>query len=220
MTDESIATLYRKACPSCARQYARDAHACPFCGYREGSGLEAQEDQDRLYEEYLRARIEQAEAELAASERQAHASDTRSQVMARAELDVLRRELTRYEMPASEAPASEAHAPAAARAATETGTPKETRARPDTGGQRQETRAPKAPERAAGDKTCPVCSATVPKTIARCACGHVFGQAPVTPAVCPHCTAPIAPGQERCGCGYPVASQLSESRIPGLSKRP
>jgi len=63
MHEEPIATLYRKPCPSCSRQYARDSQACPFCGYVEASGSDAEEDQERLYGEYLVARCKQAREE-------------------------------------------------------------------------------------------------------------------------------------------------------------
>ncbi|WP_298134848.1 hypothetical protein [Acidiferrobacter sp.] len=64
MPENTISTLYRKPCPSCARQYARDSRACPFCGYTEALATEAEEDQERLYGEYLAARRKQTHDEV------------------------------------------------------------------------------------------------------------------------------------------------------------
>lgn len=101
MTEDSISTLYRKPCPSCARQYARDSRACPFCGYAEASGREMEEDQERLYGEYLMARCKQShdEVDRLRRELQLHPGDQarrRSLALAEAEKAALARDLDVY----------------------------------------------------------------------------------------------------------------------------
>jgi hypothetical protein len=189
MTEDAISTLYRKPCPSCARQYARDSRACPFCGYVEVLASETEEDQERLYGEYLAARYKQAHDEVERLRRAVtlHPEDRgreRALALALADEEVLGREWTAYR---------DGHHQAAH------GEP---------------------PQRAKADKECPVCTATLPKGVGRCACGYVFGAEVVaTTTLCPHCTAPVAAGAERCGCGYPLGAQTPVSGIPGLRRR-
>ncbi len=191
MTDEPIATLYRKPCPSCARQYARDSRACPFCGYAETAGSDHDEDQERLYGEYLVARHRQYQDELKRLQREAERSPVdpgRARVVAQVEAEIagLERDLKAYQ----------------------------DKARPD--GRAREI---EPPQRAVGDKVCPACMATVPRVIGRCACGHVFGAEVTAVSVCPHCTATVAAGAARCRCGYPLTAGASLSSIPALTKR-
>ena len=189
MTEDAISTLYRKPCPSCARQYARDSRACPFCGYTEALASETEEDQERLYGEYLAARYKQAHDEVERLRRAVtlHPEDRaqeRALALALADEEVLGREWAAYR-----------------------------------DGHHQAVRD-EPPQRATADKECPVCTATLPKDVGRCACGYVFGaEVAATATLCPHCTAPVAAGAERCGCGYPMAAQAPVSGIPGLRRR-
>ncbi len=102
MTDEPIATLYRKLCPSCARQYARDSRACPFCGYAETMSGDQEEDQERLYGEYLVARYRQYQDEAKRLRREAaqfpnEPSRTRVLAQVDAEIASLERDLKAYQ---------------------------------------------------------------------------------------------------------------------------
>ncbi len=189
MTDDAISTLYRKPCPSCARQYARDSRACPFCGYVEALASESEQDQERLYGEYLAARFKQAREEM---ERLRHATGlhpedrghARALALAVADLEALGRDLDAYRQ-----------------------------------GQHETARA-EPPRRATADKECPVCTATMPQSVGRCACGFVFGADVVaTSNTCPHCTAPVAYGVERCTCGYRLTTSSPVSGIPSLRRR-
>ena len=198
MTDEPIATLYRKPCPSCARQYARDSRACPFCGYEETAGSDQEEDQERLYGEYLIARYRQYQDKakrLRGEAKRSPNDPSRARVLAQvdAEIAALERDLKAYHE----------------------------RVRPEIRTREPEvrTREIEPPERAVGDKVCPVCTATVPRVIGRCACGYVFGAEVTALSVCPHCTATVEAGVARCSCGYPLTLGASLSSIPGLSKR-
>ncbi len=189
MTDDAISTLYRKPCPSCARQYARDSRACPFCGYVEALTSETEQDQERLYGEYLAARFKQAQEEVEHLRRAAglHPEDrahARALALAAADLEALGRDFAAYRQ-----------------------------------NQHQTTRT-EPPRRATADKECPVCTATLPKTVGRCACGYVFGAEVVTTSsTCPHCTASVAAGAERCTCGYLLAAPSPVSGIPSLRRR-
>ncbi len=211
MTDDSISTLYRKACPSCARQYARDSRACPYCGYVDTLTSETEEDQERLYGEYLMARYKQCHDEVERLRRELalHPQDRardRALALAVADWQGVKRELDAYrdgrDRVIEEPPQ---------RAAGNKEYPVRTAPLPI---------AEEPPQRAVGDKECPVCTATLPNTVSRCACGFVFG-AEVIPAVtlCPHCTATVAPGAHRCGCGYILAATAPAAGIPGLRRR-
>lgn len=189
MTDDAISTLYRKPCPSCARQYARDSRACPFCGYVEALASESEQDQERLYGEYLAARFKQAHEEVERLRRAAglHPEDrvqARALALAVADMEALERDLGAYRQ------------------------------------DKHETARAEPPRRATDDKECPVCTATMPQSVGRCACGYVFGAEVVTTSnTCPHCTAPVASGAERCTCGYPLAAASRVSGIPSLRRR-
>lgn len=188
MTEDAISTLYRKACPSCARQYARDSRACPFCGYVEALTSETEEDQERLYGEYLAARQKQAHNEVERLRRAValHPEDRtreRALALALADEEALAAEWAAYRDGRHQAAHSE------------------------------------PPQRAVADKECPVCTATLPKGVERCACGYVFGAGLVAATtLCPHCTAPVVAGAERCGCGYPLTALAPTSGIPGLRR--
>ena len=234
MTDDSISTLYRKACPSCARQYARDSRACPYCGYVDTLTSETEEDQERLYGEYLMARYKQCHDEVERLRRELalHPQDRardRALALAVADWQGVKRELDAYrdgrdrvieeppqraagnkEYPVRTAPLPIAEEPPQ-RAVGDKPYPVRTAPLPVV---------EEPPQRAVGDKECPVCTATLPNTVSRCACGFVFG-AEVIPAVtlCPHCTATVAPGAHRCGCGYILAATAPAAGIPGLRRR-
>ena len=188
MTEDAISTLYRKACPSCARQYARDSRACPFCGYVEVLTSETEEDQERLYGEYLAARQKQAHNEVERLRRAValHPEDRtreRALALALADEEALAAEWAAYRDGRHQAAHSE------------------------------------PPQRAVADKECPVCTATLPKGVERCACGYVFGAGLVAATtLCPHCTAPVVAGADRCGCGYPLTALAPTSGIPGLRR--
>ncbi len=188
MTEDAISTLYRKACPSCARQYARDSRACPFCGYVEALTSETEEDQERLYGEYLAARQKQAHNEVERLRRAValHPEDRtreRALALALADEEALAAEWAAYRDGRHQAAHSE------------------------------------PPQRAVADKECPVCTATLPKGVERCACGYVFGAGLVAATtLCPHCTAPVVAGADRCGCGYPLTALAPTSGIPGLRR--
>ncbi len=228
MTDEPIATLYRKLCPSCARQYARDSRACPFCGYAETMSGDQEEDQERLYGEYLVARYRQYQDEAKRLRREAaqfpnEPSRTRVLAQVDAEIASLERDLKAYqdkvrleggarEVEPLERIASVHH---------EKVRPEVRALEPEVRAREPEVRVREIypPERAVGDKVCPACTATVPHVIERCACGHVFGTEVMVLSVCPHCTASVEVGAARCSCGYPLTVGASLSTIPGLSKR-
>ncbi len=219
MTEDAISTLYRKACPSCARHYARDSRACPFCGYVEALTSETEEDQERLYGEYLAARYKQAHDETERLRRAValHPGDrtqSHALALALADKEALGRELAAYREGHHQAPRKEsphvatadkeavAHEPAA-----------------DRGGHRKAAHK-EPPLVATADKECPVCTATLPKAVERCACGYVFGAGVVAMTItCPHCTAVLTAGAERCGCGYVLPPSAPVSGIPGLRRR-
>ncbi|MHB8253912.1 MAG: zinc ribbon domain-containing protein [Acidiferrobacter sp.] len=282
MTDDFISTLYRKPCPSCARQYARDSRACPFCGYMEGMDGEAEEDQERLYGEYLVARCKQSrdETEHLRREVQRHPGDRNRErlwALAQAEDQALDRELKAYQegrhrpddelqppaikeddgssiAAAAKQPddehslhaakegdnsiaqpiqrtdhkpsphvAKESHGGSVAKAAKrpdrKPSLPAMTEGNSGGVAKAAQRLHQEPPSRAAGDKECPVCTATVPHDVGRCACGYVFGGTVTQLLVCPHCTASVEAGSERCGCGYPIAVGPAAPGIPGLSKR-
>ncbi len=221
MTDEPIATLYRKPCPSCARQYARDSRACPFCGYVETMGGDQEEDQERLYGEYLIARHRQYQDEAKRLRREAERSPNdpgRTRVLAQvdAEIASLERELKVFQDKVRPEEGAQAAGPSELSPAVH-----HKKVRPEVQTEEPEVRAREVdpPERAVGDKVCPACTATVPHVIERCACGHVFGMEVMALSVCPHCTASVEAGAARCSCGYPLTAGASLSSIPGLSKR-
>ncbi|WP_297376204.1 hypothetical protein [Acidiferrobacter sp.] len=251
MTEDAISTLYRKACPSCARQYARDSRACPFCGYVEVLTSETEEDQERLYGEYLAARQKQAHNEVERLRRAValHPEDRtreRALALALADEEALAAEWAAYRDGRHQAAHSEPEPPPQIVAAHSEPEP---RATPHKGGRHQATHSepepppeivaahgepePRAthkggrhqaahsepPQRAVADKECPVCTATLPKGVERCACGYVFGAGLVAATtLCPHCTAPVVAGAERCGCGYPLTALAPTSGIPGLRR--
>lgn len=244
MNDEPIATLYRKPCPSCARQYARDSRACPFCGYAETMGGDQEDDQERLYGEYLIARHRQYQDEAQRLRREAERSPNdpgRARVLAQVEAEIatLERDLKAYQdkvraeegthLPdPSECDPMVYHENIRAEVRTrELGSPeRDLTVHHETVRPEVRTRAPEVeareidpPERAVGDKVCPACTATVPRVIERCVCGHVFGTEVTALSVCPHCTATVEAGAARCRCGYPLTVGASLSSIPGLSKR-
>jgi len=219
MADDSISTLYRKPCPSCARQYARDSRACPFCGYVEGASGEAEGDQERLFGEYLIARCQQSHNEVERLRREVllHPEDRNREhllALAEAEDQAFEQDLKSYQEGQCH------HEPEPAHLMVETAAMPELTAEPAP---LQHHREPEPPRRAIADKECPVCTATVPREVERCACGYIFGAefgADVMQlSACPHCTAPVQVGVTRCGCGYPLAVGPAVSGIPGLSKR-
>lgn len=235
MTEELISTLYRRPCPSCARQYARDSRACPFCGYTEGAGSEAEEDQERLYGEYLMARYKQSRDEAERLRRDAllHPEDRnreRSAALAEIETQALERDVALYQEGSPQTAigtvVNTAPVPDLGHVVVET-IPKtripeavrEQLARKGSGGvgSRQTNQEP--PHRAAGDKSCPACTATVPKEVERCACGYAFGAEVSLLQACPHCTAPVESGALRCGCGYPLTVGARVAGIPGIGRR-
>ncbi|HUW98112.1 MAG TPA: hypothetical protein VMV40_04605 [Acidiferrobacter sp.] len=246
MTDDSISTLYRRACPSCARQYARDSRACPFCGYVEDVSGESEADQDRLYGEYLIARCQQSQEKIERlRQRMLRQPGDRGQVrllvVAETEDRVFRQELESYQAthhrhetkPPVSAPTpslAPTQAPTRAPAPTPPEVPHREQAKATAPVSatnlseerlREERRQHKMepPRRAIADKECPVCTATVPREVKRCACGYIFGGEMMPAAVCPHCTAPIQIGVARCSCGHPIPLGPPASGIPGLSKR-
>ncbi len=98
MTDDRIASLYRKPCPSCAHDLPRDAHQCEFCGYTEAT---EEEDQERLYVEYLSARLRQVQVtivELVEESRQSVLDPARAHQLreAKTEAQTLELELAAY----------------------------------------------------------------------------------------------------------------------------
>lgn len=213
MTDEPIATLYRKPCPSCGRQYARDSRACPFCGYAETAVGDHDEDQDRLYGEYLVARHRQYQDELKRLRLEAQRAPHNpgpARVLAQVEAEILNleRDLKAYQDKVSLSGRFERSEQFSDCVSGE-GESEPLKSR---------TRQLDPPERAVGDKVCPACKATVPHVIGRCACGHVFGAEVTALAVCPHCTATVEDGAARCRCGYPLTAGASLSSIPVLSK--
>ncbi len=223
MTEDAISTLYRKACPSCARQYARDSRACPFCGYVEALTSETEEDQERLYGEYLAARQKQAHNEVERLRRAValHPEDRtreRALALALADEEALAAEWAAYRDGRHQAAHSEPEPPPQIVAAHSEPEPRPHRATPHKGGRHQAAHS-EPPQRAVADKECPVCTATLPEGVERCACGYVFGAGLVaTTTLCPHCTAPVVAGAERCGCGYPLAALTPTSGIPGLRR--
>ena len=223
MTEDAISTLYRKACPSCARQYARDSRACPFCGYVEALTSETEEDQERLYGEYLAARQKQAHNEVERLRRAValHPEDRtreRALALALADEEALAVEWAAYRDGRHQAAHSEPEPPPQIVAAHSEPEPRPHRATPHKGGRHQAAHS-EPPQRAVADKECPVCTATLPEGVERCACGYVFGAGLVaTTTLCPHCTAPVVAGAERCGCGYPLAALTPTSGIPGLRR--
>ncbi len=108
MTDDRIATLYRKPCPSCAHDLPRDAQHCEFCGYTEKV---EEENQEHLYIEYLTARLRQVQAtivEIVEQSRQSvlDAVHERRLRDARTEAQDLELELAAYETLSAPAPAA------------------------------------------------------------------------------------------------------------------
>ena len=223
MTEDAISTLYRKACPSCARQYARDSRACPFCGYVEVLTSETEEDQERLYGEYLAARQKQAHNEVERLRRAValHPEDRtreRALALALADEEALAAEWAAYRDGRHQAAHSEPEPPPQIVAAHSEPEPRPHRATPHKGGRHQAAHS-EPPQRAVADKECPVCTATLPKGVERCACGYVFGAGLVAATtLCPHCTAPVVAGADRCGCGYPLTALAPTSGIPGLRR--
>ncbi|MHB1566643.1 MAG: hypothetical protein ACYCXG_08005 [Acidiferrobacter sp.] len=223
MNDDPLASLYRKPCPSCARDLARDAHRCAYCGYAEPGAGDAEEDQERLYGEYLSARLRQARDAVERLQREQvmhpddHAHERRWH-QAGTELRAAEREWHAYEearLPAttpaiSVPPVAAPVTPPAPVAARDLRTAV-TRAVDGQIGDRQV---------AIGDKVCPACTATLPSEVGHCACGHVFGGG-VTTTTCPHCTAIVDRSQTRCACGYPlsVGPMLPSAALTGRSKR-
>lgn len=200
MNGDPLASLYRKPCPSCARDLPRDARRCEYCGYTEPGVGDGEEDQERLYGEYLSARLKQAReaAERLRCEWDQYPDDRgreRQWHAARTELQIAERQWRAYEeaqqpvsaQPVPPPPVAVETVPVHAAAATV-----------DILTEHTDRRI------AAGDKVCPACQATMPSAIGRCACGHVFGEAVAT-TVCPHCTAVVDRGAVRCACGYPLS---------------
>ncbi len=232
MTEDAISTLYRKACPSCARQYARDSRACPFCGYVEALTSETEEDQERLYGEYLAARQKQAHNEVERLRRAValHPEDRtreRALALALADEEALAAEWAAYRDGRHQAAHSEPEPPPQIVAAHSEPEPppqvvaahSEPEPRATHKGGRHQAAHSEPPQRAVADKECPVCTATLPKGVERCACGYVFGAGLVAATtLCPHCTAPVVAGAERCGCGYPLTALAPTSGIPGLRR--
>lgn len=217
MNDDPLASLYRKPCPSCARELARDAHRCAYCGYTEPGTGDAEEDQERLYGEYLGARLRQAReaVERLRSEWIAHPDDAaheRRWHQAGAELRAAEREWHAYEK--ARLPPTISAAPVAAASAPVAAVDLPTDVTHAVAGPMADRQI------AVGDKVCPACTATLPSEVGRCACGHVFGEK-ITMTTCPHCTAVVDRSQTRCGCGYPLSAgpMLPSAARTGRSKR-
>ncbi|MDA8389605.1 MAG: hypothetical protein M0Z76_02555 [Gammaproteobacteria bacterium] len=107
MTDDRIASLYRKPCPSCAHDLPRDAHQCEFCGYTEAG---EEDDQERLYVEYLTARLRQVQitiVEIVEESRQSVLDPVRARELrdAKAEVQALEQELAAHQAQPPQAPA-------------------------------------------------------------------------------------------------------------------
>lgn len=172
-------TLYRKLCPSCARELAREARQCDACGYVEpGASGDAEEEQERLYGEYLMARLKQATevCERLRREIEVHPEDksrNRRLVEARAELVAVERELRQHrgEQPALRPQRAKGDKTCPACSAT----------------------LPIAVSRCACGhvfglevsplRTCPHCTAVVAPHQERCTCGYPLGAGPQLPTL-------------------------------------
>lgn len=88
MADDLIASIYRKACPCCAHELAQYADHCSACGYTDPTSNETEEAQERLYVEYVEARLRQAKEALEKIQR-APVQSSHSVTLAQAKEDVV-----------------------------------------------------------------------------------------------------------------------------------
>src|SRR5690606_19030271 len=221
-------SIFKRDCPECAAANPPDALLCR-CGYCFDPDRLAQTDpeayarqQERLYREYLRARLVHAQAQLQAAREAARAEPgdrARAVALRAAEAGVaaLRNELRECDRRVPAVPAADA----ARKAVQAKQTPPPARPRPPAQGAHPRPAPPPGPRvsarpdarfRAAQAHKAEAlvraaAAASGPRRVAPGATRHAVLASRVAAKgsgtqVCPNCTATLAADAERCRCGY------------------
>lgn len=212
-------SIFKRDCPECATSNPPDALLCA-CGYCFDPEALARTDpaayarqQERLYREYLAARLTQAEADASAARKAARArpqdkSSSISLRAAQAALTALRTELEECTHRVHASPARSAAAPRPAQSAPQMSV------RPAASAPRTAPSAqPSASFRQAQARKAESVVQTT-RNAARPRVSPVSAKPAPVPApaapreaskACPNCTATVSRGAERCRCGYAFA---------------